>query len=289
MTASIAPRNRIGQVVGRRYQLLSVLGEGGQGAVYKARDLRDGDEVALKMLKVGADAESTERMFREANAMAQLAGTAAIRVLDQQWTDDGAMCLVTELLEGQPLDACLEAIEARGQLASVQFVVSVLDPVVRTLQAAHQIHIVHRDLKPANIFVLSAARGGGVRLLDFGFAKFQRLKNLTAEGMVAGSPAYIAPETWRNRKDVIDHRVDVYAIGAVIFRCLTGAPPFNKPDLIQLLKEVTTAPRPSLHALRPDLPAAVDDWVQQALALEPDERFQGVFALWRAFRSVVGV
>src|SRR5258706_9905188 len=104
MATSLVPKSRIGQIVGRRYQLVSVLGEGGQGAVFKARDLRDGDEVAVKMLKPGADAESTERMFREANAMAQLQGTSAVRVLDQQWTDDGAMCLVTELLEGQSLD-----------------------------------------------------------------------------------------------------------------------------------------------------------------------------------------
>lgn len=288
MAVSLAPRDRIGHVVGRRYQLLSILGEGGQGAVFRARDLRDGDEVAVKMLKPGADADSTERMFREANAMAQLHGTSAVRVLDQQWTEDGAMCLVTELLEGQPLDAYLESIEARGERASVALVVNVIEPVVKTLHAAHHIAIVHRDLKPANIFVLSSARGGGVRLIDFGFAKFQRLKGLTAEGMVAGSPSYIAPETWRNRKDVIDHRVDVYAIGAVIFRCLAGQPPFNKPDLIQLLKEVTTAPRPSLHAFRPDLPKTIDDWVQQALAIEPDERFQGVMALWRAFKYVVG-
>lgn len=288
MTTSLLPKSRIGQIVGRRYQLLSILGEGGQGAVFKARDLRDGDEVAVKMLKPGADAESTERMFREANAMAQLQGTSAVRVLDQQWTDDGAMCLVTELLEGQSLDVVLEAIEARGERASVALVISVIEPVVKTLQHAHQIAIVHRDLKPANIFVLNQNRGGGVRLIDFGFAKFQRLKGLTAEGMVAGSPAYIAPETWRNRKDVIDHRVDVYAIGAVIWRCLGGYPPFNQPDLIQLLKAVTTAPRPSLHAVRPDLPPAIDDWVQQAMAIEPDARFQAVIALWRAFRHVVG-
>src|SRR6185503_5999095 len=112
------PPDRIGQIVGRRYEVLSLIGQGGQSSVFRARDRRDGDEVALKILKAGADKESTERMFREARAMASLQGTAAVRVLDQQWTDDGAMCLVTELLKGQPLDDVLDGIESQGGRAS---------------------------------------------------------------------------------------------------------------------------------------------------------------------------
>lgn len=288
MSRSLPPPNRIGRVIGQRYQVIGRLGEGGQSAVYRARDLRDGDEVALKILKPGADAESTERMFREARAMASLQGTAAIRVLDQVWTEDGSMCLVAELLEGQPLDELLDSIEANGGRADVASVVRLIDPVVSTLHHAHEMGIVHRDLKPANIFVLSAARGGGVRLIDFGFAKFQRMRALTAQGMVAGSPSYIAPETWMGRNDVTDHRIDVYALGAVIFRCLAGQPPFvSTGDLMHLLRDATSAPRPSLHAFRPDLDPSIDDWVQLVLAIKPEERFQGVTASWRAFRSVV--
>jgi eukaryotic-like serine/threonine-protein kinase len=285
MTRSLPP-NRIGQVIGKRYEILSLLGQGGQSAVYRARDRRDGDEVALKILKPGADAESTERMFREARAMASLHGTAAVRVLDQQWSDDGAMCLVTELLTGKPLDEILDTTEAAGKRMDVRTIVGIFDPVVRTLSAAHEVGIVHRDLKPANIFVLSDQRG--VRLLDFGFAKFTRLRGLTAEGMIAGSPSYIAPEVWAGKRDVLDHRVDVYGLGAVIFRCFAGIAPFASKDLVTLLRDVTTAPRPSLCAIRPDLPGAVDDWLLQTLAIDPNQRFQTVQASWRAFRSVVG-
>jgi serine/threonine-protein kinase len=285
MTRSI-PANRIGQVIGKRYEILALLGQGGQSAVYRARDRRDGDEVALKILKPGADAESTERMFREARAMTSLHGTAALRVLDQQWSDDGAMCLVTELLVGKPLDEILETTETAGQRMDVKTVTRILDPVVTTLSAAHEVHIVHRDLKPANIFVLSDQRG--VRLLDFGFAKFTRLRGLTAEGMIAGSPSYIAPEVWAGRRDLLDHRVDVYGLGAVIFRCLAGIAPFASKDLATLLRDVTTAPRPSLLAVRPDLPQSIDDWVSQTLTIDPNQRFQTVRASWRAFRSVVG-
>ena len=283
MSRSLPP-DRTGQVIGGRYQVQSLLGEGGQSSVYRARDLRAGDEVALKVLKSGADADQTERMFREARAMAQLQGTAAVRVLDQGWTDDGAMCLVTELLDGKPLDEVLEAREASGMRADVALVLRLMDPVVQTLRAAHEIGIVHRDLKPANIFVLSEARGGGVRLIDFGFAKFQRLRGLTADDMIAGSPSYIAPESWLGKREVVDHRIDVYSLGAVMFRCLAGRAPFVSTELGTLLREVTTGARPSLHALRPDLPPEVDDWVNQSLAIDPAHRFQGVVALFRAFQ-----
>jgi serine/threonine-protein kinase len=285
MSRSMPPPNRVGQVIGGRYQVSTLLGEGGQSAVYRARDLRAGDEVALKILKPDTSSEATERMFREARAMATLHGTAAVRVLDQQWTDDGAMCLVTELLHGQPLDDALAAIEVNGGRADVPWIVELFAPVVLTLQAAHGMGIVHRDLKPANLFVLSG--GGGVRLLDFGFAKFTRLRGLTADGMVAGSPSYIAPETWQGKREAIDHRIDVYALGGVLFRCLAGRAPFTSKDLAVLLREVTTAPRPSLLALRPELSPDIDDWVTHALAVDPDQRFQSVTALFRAFRHCV--
>lgn len=289
MSQSLPPPNRMGQVIGGRYEVTGLLGEGGQSAVYRARDLQAGDEVALKVLKPGADRESTERMFREGQAMASLQGTAALRVLDQRWTEDGAMCLVTELLEGSPLDEVLSHVEGRGGRADLPSVLRIVDPIVQTLRSAHEIGIVHRDLKPANIFVLSDARGGGVRLLDFGFAKFVRMRGLTATDMVAGSPNYIAPESWKGRHDVIDHRIDVYSLGAVIFRCLAGQAPFTAGDLSVLLRDVTSAPRPSLHAFRPDLSPSVDDWVTQSLAIEPEHRFQTVSAMWSAFRHVAGL
>jgi serine/threonine protein kinase len=289
MSRSIPPPNRVGQTIGGRYEVLSILGEGGQSAVYRGKDLRAGDEVALKVLKPETSTEATERMFREARAMATLQGTAAVRVLDQQWTEDGAMCLVTELLHGEPLDDALAAIESKGGVAEVPWVLALMGPVVTTLQAAHGMGIVHRDLKPANIFVLDAARGGGVRLLDFGFAKFTRLRGLTAEGMVAGSPSYIAPETWQGKKESIDHRIDVYSLGAVIFRCLGGRAAFNAKDLTQLLREVTSAARPSLHALRKDLAPEVDDWVEHALSIDPEHRFQTVTALFRALQHVLAL
>lgn len=278
-----------GTVVGNRYRVVELIGQGGQSHVYRAIDGRDGDEVALKVLKVtgrAADPDAIERMFREAFAMATLHDTAALRVLDQVWTEDRALVLVTELIRGQELGTWLEAEEGRGPVA-VSAVLALLEPIVRTLAAAHGQGIVHRDLKPSNIFVIDPEHGGGVRLIDFGFAKFTRLRGFTKHHVIAGSPSYIAPEAWLNRRSTFDQRLDVYALAAVIFRCLGRRPPFQEDNVLALLQAVTRAPRPSLVALRPDLPSAVDDWAASALAIEPDERFQSVSALWTAFKNAV--
>jgi serine/threonine-protein kinase len=287
MKRSIAPP-RQGELVGGRYEVLGLIGRGGQSSVFRARDTRAGDEVALKVLRAdfAHDSDFRERMFREAQAMASLQGTAAIRVLDQAWTDDGALCLVTELLHGADLETHLGAIEARGERASPALVRELLDPIVITLEAAHSQGIVHRDLKPANIHVLDPDHGGGTRLLDFGFAKFVRARSFTAHGMIAGSPSYIAPEAWDGRSDQLDQRADVYGLGAVIFRCLAGRPPFISDNLADLMMLVKTAARPSLHALRPELPDALDAWVEHALAADPEQRFMTVRALWRPFRAI---
>ena len=281
--------DRTGQVIANRYRLVALIERGGQSEVYRAEDLIGHDQVAVKVMSrdVAADSLFRERMFREALAMANLAGTAAVRVLDQRWTEDGALCLVMEFLVGADLEHSLAKLEATGQRADPRWLLELFGPVVRTLEAAHAMGIVHRDLKPANVFVVDPSAGGGVRLLDFGFAKFVRMRGLTQPGHVAGSPSYIAPETWQGRSREVDHRVDVYSLGAVLFRALAGRPPFAAKDLPGLLELVTGAPRPSLRALRPDLPHLVDQWVVGALAIDPDKRFQNVTALWSALVRVL--
>jgi eukaryotic-like serine/threonine-protein kinase len=291
----VPPLDRSGQLLGGRYRLTSVIGKGGQSVLYRASDEKDGDEVAIKVMHALPErtlaknpalaaemSESQERMFREAQAMASLAGTAAVRILHQLWTDDHAMCLVMELLHGENLLDFLRAREAEGRLAGLGTMKKLLTPIVDTLEAAHARGIVHRDLKPENIFVIDDEHGGGVKLLDFGLAKFLRSVPITAAGMVAGSPSYIAPEAFLKGSSGLDHRIDVYSLGVIMFRMLAGKLPFDGPDLRTQFKLVTTGERPSLHALRPDLSPFVDRWVQQALAIDPESRFNKVSAMWNA-------
>lgn len=215
--------------------------------------------------------------------MVNLAGTAAVRVLDQKWSDHGELCLILERLHGVDFEEYLTRREAAGSRVEVKELVDLLEPITATLEAAHAAGILHRDVKPANIFVVD---DGSVRLLDFGFAKFITLRGLTRLGFVAGSPSYIAPETWSGTSDALDHRVDVYALGAVAFRALAGRPPFKAEKVVDLYQLVMHAPRPSLHALRPDLPPEIDDWVERALAIDPNERFLSARALWSALGAV---
>lgn len=281
-------RDRVGQIIADRYQVVSLIARGGQGEVYRAWDLVDQEDVALKIMNAefASDPVSRERMFREAQAMTNLGGTAAVRVLDQRWTADAALCLVMEYLPGTDLEKHLSSLEAAGQRADPQWLVDLFGPVVRTLEAAHAMGIVHRDLKPANLLLVSAEKGSALRLLDFGFAKFIRLRGFTMPGYVAGSPCYIAPETWLGARGVT-HMVDVYSLGAVLYRALGGQPPFECPDIVELVRAVTTAPRPSLRALRPELPPKIDPWAAKALAIDPAERHKSVTVLWQAFKRAL--
>lgn len=274
--------DRSGQIIDGRYRLESLLDRGGQGVVYRALDLREGDHVAIKMLKASFvhDADSRERLLREARALMTLANTAAVRVLDQRWSH-GELFVVMELLQGSSLD---EHLDHMSTPMSAHHLVDLLEPVAQTLQRAHEHGIVHRDVKPANIFVCTH---GDVRLIDFGFAKFANLLSFTASGSAAGSPSYMAPEIWNAA--AIDHRVDVYSLGVVVYRSLTGRVPFDPNNLALLWRAVTTAPRPSLRVLRPDLPLELDGWTTQAMAIDPNQRFLSVRAAWKALRHTVAL
>jgi serine/threonine protein kinase len=271
-----------------RYELHEVIGRGGHGVVYRAHDRNLGSDVAIKFLhdSMAIDPQYNIRMLREAQIMAALTGTSAIRVYGLNTTPDGALYLVMELLAGRNFDAYLGDLEDAGERLSVVRLFELLDPIVDTLEAAHVRGIVHRDLKPGNIFVLDA---GGARLLDFGLAKVMEAAPLTSSGMVAGSPSYIAPEVWKGNPRALDHRIDVYSLGAITFRALSGVVPFGGADILEKLNLVTTAVRPSLHELRHDLPPEIDDWVAEVLAIDPDLRFRQVRGMWNALRAIVGI
>jgi serine/threonine protein kinase len=279
-----------GRMLDGRYQLLRLIGQGNHGVVYRALDHLTRAEVAVKLLRdVDANAEYYVRMIREARAMAALAGTSAVQIYGSGSDLDGTFYIAMELLEGMNFEEYLARIESRGGRLPPENMVTILDPIIGTLDLAHERGIVHRDLKPSNIFLQDQHRGGGVRLLDFGLVKLMGARPLTKQGMVAGSPSYIAPEAWRGNPTTLDHRIDIYSFAVIVFRVLAGRVPFEAPDLLEKLKQVTSGPRPSLHALRRDLPPDIDIWVEQSLAIDPDYRFSRVRGMWNALRSILRV
>jgi len=281
-------RDLTGQTVDGRYRLLSRIGEGAHGQVWKAYDGETGVEVAIKLLRkdTAADPEYHERMVREATAMSTLRGTAAVHIIGSGG-ERGSFYIAMDLLVGENFEDYLDRLERSATRMDPAALVWMLKPIVETLDLAHARGIVHRDLKPANIFLIDPNRGGGVRLLDFGLVKFLKAKAMTAHGMVAGTPSYIAPEAWKGNPTLLDHRIDIYSLGAIVFRALSGRVPFEGENLMEKLKQVTTSERPSLHALRPDLSPDLDWWVRQVLAIDPNQRFLRVTGMWNALRQIL--
>src|SRR5215468_9845911 len=176
-----------GRILDERYQLLTLIGQGNHGVVYRALDHVSRYEVAVKLIRdVEANPEYYVRMVREARAMAALAGTSAVQVHGFGSDVDGSFYIVMELLQGVNFEQYLARIEVRGGRLPLEHMVWVLDPIVATLEAAHDRGIVHRDLKPSNVFLVDQSqgpsRGGGVRLLDFGLVKLMGARPLTRQG-----------------------------------------------------------------------------------------------------------
>lgn len=278
-----------GDVISNRFRILERLGQGAHGVVYRARDLETRGELALKFLGdgKGLDPELSRRMEREATAMARLRGTSAVYVHGISTAQDGMLYVAMEMLYGKDFeDYLLEAEKLGGRIKAVKLL-ELLRPVAATLEQAHRQGIIHRDLKPSNVFIVDPARGGGVRLLDFGLAKLLDASTLTTDGMIAGTPSYIAPEGWRGTSKTLDHRIDVYSLGVIVFRALSGRLPPPSGNVLAICQWATTGKRPSLCALRSSLPAAIDPWVERVLAIDPDQRFQTVGEAFVALEAVL--
>jgi serine/threonine protein kinase len=271
-----------------RYLLGDELGRGGHGVVYRAVDRETGDEVAIKVLKqnVADDPQYAVRLWREVESLRMLWDTSVVKVQGYGNDNYGAVYMVMELLIGETLDDHLLDLEDFDHLISPYQLLVALDPIARALHTAHSKGIIHRDIKPGNIFLVDPVMGGGVRLMDFGLAKLAHQgEGLTQAGMIAGSPSYIAPELWRNERP--DHRIDVYSFAAVIFRALTGTPPFTAPSTPDLLVKVTTAPRPRLSDYRQDMAYQIDEWTARALALHAADRYPYVTSMWNDLIRIV--
>jgi tetratricopeptide (TPR) repeat protein len=276
-SAHLGPGARLGP-----YQMEALLGEGGMGQVYRARDTRLGRPVAIKVIRAeGAQRSDFRIRFqREAQATAAL-NHPHICALYDVGEQQGIAYLVMEYVEGQTLAARLR----EGPLPLDQLLHRAAE-VAQALAAAHERGIIHRDLKPANLMLTST----GVKVLDFGLAKFTRpdsgAPDATAANAILGTPAYMSPE--QTRGEALDPRSDLFSFGCVLYEAATGVRPFRGSSLAETLREVASGHAPPASSLRPELPSGWDSILMRTLAKDRERRFQSAADLFSALEGFRG-
>jgi serine/threonine-protein kinase len=268
----------LGSVVDGRYEILSVIGEGGMGTVYEVRHRALGKRFALKALRkdLALDGEIAARFIQEARTAAAVSHPGLVEITDFGRLESGQVYFVMELLEGTSLAALLRT---GGPLPAARGL-RIVRQLVQALKAAHDASIVHRDLKPDNIHI---ARGDGdtdfVKIVDFGLAKVIGSSKLTRAGMVFGTPHYMSPE--QAAGELVDHRADIYALGIVMYEMFTGKVPFEADSYMGVLtKHMYVTPVPPSE-LSPELKSlgALEDVILRCLQKRPAARYDNLTAL----------
>jgi len=274
-----------GAIVADRYRILRLLGHGGMGVVYEAEHETLGRRVALKMLLDGVtkDPRVVARFFQEARSAASIGHPGIVDVFDLSREGEPAF-LVMELLDGEEL---ADRIASRHPLPIAE-VLDIGTQLAEAVGAAHAHGIVHRDLKPQNVFIARQGARECVKVLDFGIAKLaggERADSpVTKTGEVFGTPAYMAPEQMRGTRDV-DHRADLWAIGAILFEALSGRAAFQGETVPELVLQIVSDPTPDLASLRPDCPPALVELVEHCMHKDPAERPGSAEELAAALRA----
>lgn len=276
-----------GALVGGTFRVHGKLAEGGMGTVYRAIDEKLDRPVALKVMKpdMVADAEFLERFSREAKALASLQHPA-LAIVYAFGEEQGLVFMALELVEGKTLHVL---VHEEAQRLSPRRACGVAIQVLDGLSAAHDKGIIHRDVKPGNIMI--SRRGGSdrVKLLDFGLVKLRgrRAGTLTDPSVLLGTPSYMAPELIKG--DAFDHRIDLYALGTVLYEMLAGRPPFEHPKIHEILRMHVKDEPERVSATRPDVPPELEAIVARALAKSPDERFATARELADALEALLDV
>ena len=283
------PRERLGRCIGGRYRVERILAVGGMGVLFAGRDEKASGNVAIKVLKPhdALDLEKDARFSREARIAAQLEHPHVVTMLDCGRDEDGATFLVMELLEGLSLH---DELRARGHLVAEELLEIIL-PIMGALAIAHDQGIVHRDLKPSNIYLAKAGDRVTPKVLDFGIAKGAAGSLVTRTGVVLGTPEYMAPE--HALGDTVGPQADVWSIGVVLYRSLSGVLPFSGPAAA-VLHQVTHRAPPALDALVPGIGPRFAAAVQRAMVRDLGVRYCDMrqFAkalLWTALADGISV
>ncbi|WP_438006905.1 protein kinase [Sorangium sp. So ce321] len=253
-----------GDIVADRFLIERLAGSGGMGSVYRALDRHTGETAALKVMS-GRGLEHGERFAREAQVLAELRHPGIVRYIAQGATESGEPWLALEWLEGESL---ADRLRRRGLTVGESVTLGLR--IAEALAEAHRNNVVHRDLKPSNLYLVDKAVEQ-VKLLDFGIARLTSLAPLTMTGVVMGTPFYMAPEQARGER-AVGPPADVFALGCVLFHCLTGRPPFVGDDIHTALLRVVLDEAPRLRDLRDDIPESVDAAVAHMLTKDPAAR-----------------
>jgi serine/threonine-protein kinase len=275
-----------GLVMAGKYRLERLIRKGGMSSVWAATNVEIGKPVAMKVMSATGNkaAEALERVKREAGLTATINSPNVVEVFDGG-ADRGLPYLVMELLTGEDLGTRLR----RVRTLSIAETSRILDQVAGGLDSAHAVDIIHRDLKPDNIFLSKAGDDEVAKILDFGMAKVlapgaDLAEGSAQDGTLIGTPFAMSPEQAKRRP--IDHRSDLWSLGVVVFRALTGVRPFRAKSIGELLTQISSDPIPAPSSLNPSLPPEIDRFFEKALARDPAERFQSAAEMARAFAEV---
>jgi serine/threonine-protein kinase len=276
-------------VLAGRYEVIRRIGEGGMGAVYEARHTLIGKRVAVKVLleKLVSKSDFVARLLQEARLASSIGHENIVDVTDFGTTDDGRSFVVMEFLDGESL----AELTMREAPLPIERSLRIARQAASALGAAHAKGIFHRDVKPENIYLVRRGDADFVKVVDFGISKAVKPGGgeegaegyrLTHTGLLLGTPLYMSPEQARGEED-LDHRVDIWALGVMLYECLTGEVPFRANNYLQIISQVLTHTPLPPSQLRPELgiPDAVEAVVMRAMEKDRSRRYQTMAELER--------
>ncbi|MCA9596660.1 MAG: protein kinase [Myxococcales bacterium] len=278
-----------GDVVGGKYRIVRLIGDGGMGAVYEARHELLGTNVALKFLhsELSKRPGLASRFLQEARVSARIQSPHVTRVTDVDQTPDGSPFLVMELLTGESLQQLLDRRVKLPKDQAIDFALQILSG----LEAAHALGVVHRDLKPDNVFITPSTGGPLLKLLDFGIAKLREAneyqKGLTRPGAIMGTPEYMAPEQLYSA-DRVDHRADLYSLGVMLYEMLTGERPAYGDDAAAIVSQVAAGKVKRITEHDASLGEELAKVVHQAIDPESSRRFDSALSMRLALAPLSG-
>ena len=282
---------RVGQLIKERYEIRRIVADGGMGRVYEALDMVERRNVAVKILHqdIARDPVQVQRFKREFEVSQQLPHDHIVEVIDFGELPGGSYALVMEFLFGEELRQALD----REKVIPPARIVRMISQIAIGLDKAHSRHLVHRDLKPDNVFLCQTPDGDIVKLLDFGSVKdkAEGAKKLTVMGTTIGSPYYMSPEQAQGL-DTLDHRADVWGLGAILFESMSGSVPFSGVNGPQILLSILSKEAPLISTIgvnKYPIPPSMDPVLEKCFKKMPALRFDSVGALADAVGRAYGL